>query len=55
MTQRKPNWRTAHTAASREEPLPKFSPLSRMVACRNGARLSTNSGRSRRCPSAPVW
>ena len=48
ITARMPNCRIAHTAISREEPQPKFSPAIRMDAARNGARLSTKSGFSRR-------
>ena len=50
MTARMPAASSAHTAASREEPQPKFSAVTRILAARKAGWLRTNSGR-RRSPS----
>src|SRR5215469_10959616 len=42
---RKPNSPSAHAACSREEPQPKFLPVTRMVASRKCSWLSTKSSR----------
>src|SRR3954468_20391430 len=44
MTTRKPPSSSAHTACSREEPVPKSGPATRIEASAYCGRLSTNSG-----------
>ncbi len=50
MMQRMPSCSSAHTAASRDEPQPKFSPATRIDAPWYGLRFRTKSGLSTRWP-----
>ena len=53
MTASKPYCWMAHTACSREEPVPKLGPATRMRASAKRGSLSTNSGSSRHSENRP--